>query len=43
MKILKKISPTEFRLHNKVFIVEFSPTNYFEKYRLEILFQRLFF
>lgn len=38
---IKKISPTEFRLHNKLFHVAFTPSNYFESYRFEIIFQYL--
>jgi hypothetical protein len=43
MKALKKISPVEFRLHQKLFFIEFTPSNYFENFRVEIIFQRLFF
>jgi hypothetical protein len=38
---IKKISPTEFRLHNKLFYVAYSPNNYFETFRFEIVFQYL--
>lgn len=38
---IKKISPTEFRLHNKLFYVAYSPNNYFEAFRFEITFQYL--
>ena len=38
---IKKISPTEFRLHNKLFHVAYTPSNYFEPFRLEIVFQYL--
>lgn len=38
---IKKISPTEFRLHNKLFHVAYTPSNYFESFRLEIIFQYL--
>jgi hypothetical protein len=41
MITLKKISPTEFRLHNKLFYVAYSPNNYFEAFRFEITFQFL--
>lgn len=43
MLTTKKISPIEFRLHNKIFSVDFSPENYFEKFRFEIIFQRILF
>ena len=38
---IKKISPTEFRLHNKLFYVAYTPNNYFEAFRFEIVFQYL--
>lgn len=37
----KSVSPAEFRLHNKIFTVDYSPSNYFEKVRFEIIFQHL--
>lgn len=43
MKTLKKISPIEFRLHSKKFVNDFTPLNYFEKFRFTILFSRLLF
>ena len=43
MKTLKKISASEFRLHSKNFPIDYSPLNYFEKFRLNILFSRLLF
>lgn len=38
---IKKISPTEFRLHNKLFYIAYTPNNYFEAQRFEIIFQYL--
>jgi hypothetical protein len=43
MKTLKKISPIEFRLHTKKFLNDYSPQNYFEKIRFNVLFSRLLF
>jgi len=41
MATAKKISPVEFRLSQKSFNVDYSPANYFEKFRLEIIIQKL--
>lgn len=42
MKSLRKISPTEHRLHIKSFNIDCAPHNYFEKARMEILLGQLF-
>jgi hypothetical protein len=41
MSTNKSVSPAEFRLHNKVFNVDFAPHNYFERVRFEMVFQQL--
>lgn len=41
MSTNKSVSPAEFRLHNKVFQIDFAPSNYFERVRFEIIFQQL--
>jgi hypothetical protein len=41
MQAAKKISATEFRIHNKLFYVSYIPSNYFKAYRFEIILQRL--
>lgn len=41
MSTNKSVSPAEFRLHNKVFNIDFAPSNYFERVRFEIIFQQL--
>ena len=41
MSTNKSVSPAEFRLHNKVFHIDFAPSNYFERIRFEIIFQQL--
>jgi len=41
MSTNKSVSPAEFRLHNKVFSIDYAPSNYFEKVRFEIIFQQL--
>lgn len=41
MSTNKSVSPAEFRLHNKIFNIDYAPSNYFEKVRFEILFQQL--
>ena len=43
MSTNKSVSPAEFRLHNKVFKVDFSPSNYYEKLRFEMIIQKLIF
>lgn len=43
MYIVRKISPNEFLLHNKIFFLDYSPKNYFEKFRLEIFIQKFIF
>jgi len=41
MSTNKSVSPAEFRLHNKIFNIDFAPSNYFERVRFEIIFQQL--
>lgn len=41
MSTNKSVSPSEFRLHTKVFHIDFAPSNYFERIRFEIIFQQL--
>jgi hypothetical protein len=41
MQTAKKISATEFRIHNQLFYVNYTPSNYFNSYHFEIIFQRL--
>lgn len=41
MSTNKSVSPAEFRLHNKVFNIDFAPSNYFERIRFEMIFQQL--
>lgn len=41
MSTNKSVSPAEFRLHNKVFNIDFAPSNYFERVRFEMVFQQL--
>lgn len=41
MSTNKSVSPLEFRLHTKIFHIDFAPSNYFERVRFEIIFQQL--
>lgn len=41
MSTNKSVSPAEFRLHNKVFSLDYAPQNYFERLRFEMVFQQL--
>jgi hypothetical protein len=41
MSTNKSVSPAEFRLHNRVFNIDFAPSNYFERIRFEMVFQQL--
>lgn len=41
MLTTKKISPIEFRLSNKAFYIDHAPTNYFERFRFEIIFNAI--
>ncbi len=41
MLLTKKISPTEFRLNNKAFYIDYAPSNYFERFRFELIFSNL--
>jgi hypothetical protein len=43
MRTLKKISPLEFRINNRLFFSDFTPINYFEKFRFEIILHRMLF
>jgi len=41
MQATKKVSATEFRIHNKLSYVNYIPSNYFKAYRFEIILQQL--
>lgn len=43
MRVLKKISPLEFRVSGQNLIVPSSVENYFDNFRLQLIFSRLFF
>ena len=43
MLTVKKISAIEFRLHNREFYCEYSPTNYIDRLRLEIFLQNFIY
>lgn len=43
MLVLKKITPLEFRISSQKLVIPFSVENYFENFRFQLLFSRLFF
>jgi hypothetical protein len=43
MRVLKKISPLEFRTSGQNLIIPSSIENYFDNFRIQLLFSRLFF
>lgn len=43
MKGLRKISPVEFRLSSKLFNLAVSPSNYYEKFKYEVLLQKILY
>jgi hypothetical protein len=43
MILVRKISPSEFRLPHKAFILDYGPVNYYEKLKIELFLKRIIY